>query len=235
MSEAYARAFDCDRTSAFGGIIALNQVLDGATAEKIVEIFTEVVIAPGADEDAKALFAKKKNLRLLLTDGLPDPAETGHVWRQVSGGYLLQDRDAAALDMDALKVVTKIAPDAQQMADLMLAWKVAKHVKSNAIVYCKDGATVGIGAGQMSRVDSSHIAARKAADMAEVMGLDAPLTVGSCVASDAFFPFAERRRPARAASFSPAVRCATTRLSRRQMRRALRWSLPASGTLGIKS
>jgi len=116
MSEAYERAFDCDRTSAFGGIIALNQVLDGATAEKIVEIFTEVVIAPGADDDAKALFAKKKNLRLLLTDGLPDPAETGQVWRQVSGGYLLQDRDAAPLDMDALKVVTKIAPDAQQMA-----------------------------------------------------------------------------------------------------------------------
>ncbi len=191
LTQAYNRAFDCDRTSAFGGIIALNQPLDGPTAEAISEIFTEVVIAPGADDAARAVFAKKKNLRLLTTDGLSDPAAAQLAVRQVSGGYLVQDKDTGTISRDDLKVVTKRQPSAQELDDMLFAWTVAKHVKSNAIIYVKDGATVGVGAGQMSRVDSTRIAARKAQDMAEVMGLDAPLTQGSVVASDAFFPFAD--------------------------------------------
>lgn len=191
LKEAYARAFDCDRTSAFGGIIALNHPLDAATAEEITGIFTEVVIAPGADQDARAIFAAKKNLRLLTTDGLADSTVAALAVRQVSGGFLVQDKDVGRVRMNDLKVVTKRAPSEQEMADMLFAWTVAKHVKSNAIIYVKDGATVGVGAGQMSRVDSTRIAARKAQDMAEAMGLPAPLTQGSVVASDAFFPFAD--------------------------------------------
>ncbi len=191
LLEAYTRAFDCDRTSAFGGIIALNQVLDGETAEAISGIFTEVVIAPGADADALGIFSKKKNLRLLTTVGLADPALAKLAVRQVSGGYLVQDKDVGRITRDDLKVVTKRQPTDQELSDLLFAWTVAKHVKSNAIIYVKDGATVGVGAGQMSRVDSTRIAARKAQDMAEAMGLPAPLTQGSVVASDAFFPFAD--------------------------------------------
>tara|TARA_R110002110_G_scaffold3774_9_gene19650 strand:+ start:324 stop:1910 length:1587 start_codon:yes stop_codon:yes gene_type:complete len=191
MIEAYTRAFDCDRTSAFGGIIALNQPLDGETAEAISGIFTEVVIAPGADADAVEIFSKKKNLRLLTTNGLADPAVAKLTVRQVSGGYLVQDKDVGRITRDDLKVVTKRAPSDQELSNLLFAWTVAKHVKSNAIIYVKDGATVGVGAGQMSRVDSTRIAARKAQDMAEAMGLPAPLTTGSVVASDAFFPFAD--------------------------------------------
>ena len=191
LTDAYKRAFDCDRTSAFGGIIALNGTLDGATAEEISQIFTEVVIAPDADEDAKAIFAKKKNLRLLTTGKLPEVTTGSLTIRQVAGGYLFQDKDNGRILMDDLRVVTKRAPTEAEMNDLLFAWKVAKHVKSNAIVYVKDGATVGVGAGQMSRVDSCRIAARKAQDMAEALGLSAPLTQGSVVASDAFFPFAD--------------------------------------------
>ncbi|MFL4469699.1 bifunctional phosphoribosylaminoimidazolecarboxamide formyltransferase/IMP cyclohydrolase [Tateyamaria armeniaca] len=191
LAEAYTRAFDCDRTSAFGGIIALNQPLDGETAEAISGIFTEVVIAPGADPDAIEAFARKKNLRLLTTDGLADPAAAALAVKQVSGGFLVQDKDVGRISRDDLKVVTKRQPTDQELADMLFAWTVAKHVKSNAIIYVKDGATVGVGAGQMSRVDSTRIAARKAQDMAEVMGLPAPLTQGSVVASDAFFPFAD--------------------------------------------
>ncbi len=205
LAEAYARAFDCDRTSAFGGIIALNQVLDGATAEKIAEIFTEVVIAPEATDEAKAVFAAKKNLRLLTTGALPDPAAPYLAWRQVAGGLLVQDRDNGRLDLAGLKVVTKRAPTESELADLLFAWKVAKHVKSNAIVYVKDGATVGVGAGQMSRVDSTRIAARKAEDMAEVMGLAEPLTRGAVVASDAFFPFADGLLTAAAAGATAVI------------------------------
>ena len=189
LLEAYKSAYDCDRTSAFGGIVALNQVLDAATAEEICQIFTEVVIAPGADDAAKAVFAAKKNLRLLTTDGLPDPKSPGLAYRQVAGGFLVQDRDNGVISEADLKVVTKRAPSAKELKDLLFAWKVAKHVKSNAIVYVKDGATMGIGAGQMSRVDSTRIAARKSADMAEALGLAAPTVKGSVVASDAFFPF----------------------------------------------
>ncbi|MEO0665386.1 MAG: bifunctional phosphoribosylaminoimidazolecarboxamide formyltransferase/IMP cyclohydrolase [Pseudomonadota bacterium] len=187
LKEAYARAFQCDQTSAFGGIIALNHALDGATAEEITQIFTEVVIAPGASEEARAVFAAKKNLRLLTTDGLADVTTARPYLKQVAGGFLLQDKDVGA--PDELKVVTKRAPSEAELADLMFAWTVAKHVKSNAIVYAKDRATVGVGAGQMSRVDSTRIAARKAVDMADVLGLSAPLTQGSVAASDAFFPF----------------------------------------------
>ena len=188
---AYKAAFDCDRTSAFGGIIAFNQPLEAATAEEIAAIFTEVVIAPGADEGALGIFAKKKNLRLLLTDGLADPVRASRMIRQVSGGYLVQDKDAGRIAARDLRVVTKRAPTEAEMSDMLFAWTVAKHVKSNAIVYVKDGATVGVGAGQMSRVDSCRIAARKSQDMADALGLPAPLTIGSVVASDAFFPFAD--------------------------------------------
>ena len=191
LLEAYTRAFDCDRTSAFGGIIALNQPLDPETAEAIGGIFTEVVIAPGADEGAMSIFGKKKNLRLLTTTGLAPRDAAALAVRQVSGGYLVQDRDVGRITRDDLKVVSRRQPSAQELEDLLFAWTVAKHVKSNAIIYVKDGATVGVGAGQMSRVDSTRIAARKAQDMAEAMGLAAPLTQGSVVASDAFFPFAD--------------------------------------------
>jgi phosphoribosylaminoimidazolecarboxamide formyltransferase/IMP cyclohydrolase len=191
LAEAYARAFDCDRTSAFGGIIALNQTLDAATAEKITEIFTEVVIAPDATPEARAMFAGKKNLRLLTTGALPDPRAAGLTFRQVAGGFLVQDRDNGHIGAADLKVVTKRAPTEAEIRDLLFAWNVAKHVKSNAIVYVKDQATVGVGAGQMSRVDSTRIAARKSQDMAEALGLPGPLTKGSVVASDAFFPFAD--------------------------------------------
>ncbi len=191
LKEAYGRAFDCDRTSAFGGIIALNQPLDAATAEDITGIFTEVVIAPDADAGAREVFAKKKNLRLLTTGGLADPRLAALTYRQVSGGLLVQDKDVGHITLDDLKVVTKRAPSDAELADMLFAWTVAKHVKSNAIIYVKNGATVGVGAGQMSRVDSTRIAARKAIDMAEVMGLEAALTKGSVVASDAFFPFAD--------------------------------------------
>lgn len=191
LVDAYNRAYDCDRTSAFGGIVALNQVLDAATAEKIVEIFTEVVIAPGASDEAKAIFAAKKNLRLLTTAGLPDAKSKGMAFKQVAGGFLVQDRDAGFITPADLKVVTKRAPTDAELQDLLFAWKVAKHVKSNAIIYVKDGATVGVGAGQMSRIDSTRIAARKSQDMAEALGLSTPLTKGSVVASDAFFPFAD--------------------------------------------
>lgn len=191
LIEAYNRAFDCDRTSAFGGIIALNQTLDAKTAEAITEIFSEVIIAPSVDEAAKDVIAKKKNLRVLTTGGLPDISAPITTFRQVAGGFLVQSKDNGAITMEDLKVVTERQPTEQELKDLLFAWKVAKHVKSNAIIYVKDGATVGVGAGQMSRVDSTRIAAQKARDMAEACGFDAPLTQGSVVASDAFFPFAD--------------------------------------------
>ncbi len=205
LEEAYRRAFDCDRVSAFGGIIALNGTLDGATAEAISGIFTEVVITPEADDDARAVFAAKPNLRLLVTGGLPDPAAPRLAWRQVAGGFLVQDHDTGRMMAEDLEVVTKKAPTEAELADLLFAFRVAKHVKSNAIVYAKGGATVGIGAGQMSRVDSTRIAARKAEDMAEALGLDEPPTRGSVVASDAFFPFADGLLTAAAAGVTAAI------------------------------
>jgi len=191
LLDAYRLALRCDPVSAFGGIVALNRRLDAAAAAEIVKIFTEVIIAPDADEEAVALVAAKKNLRLLVTGGLPDPRAAGLTHRPVAGGLLVQGRDNATVDDMALKVVTRRAPTAAEMADLKFAFRVAKHVKSNAIVYAKDGATVGIGAGQMSRVDSSRIAAMKAAEAAKSAALADSLAVGSVVASDAFFPFAD--------------------------------------------
>jgi phosphoribosylaminoimidazolecarboxamide formyltransferase / IMP cyclohydrolase len=191
LLEAYKNAFDCDRTSAFGGIIALNQPLDADTAREITGIFTEVVIAPGASDEARAIFAAKKNLRLLVTDTLPDPKLGSMTARQVAGGLLVQNKDNGFAGLDDLKVVTEKAPTEAQMQDLLFAWKVAKHTKSNAIVYVKDAQTVGVGAGQMSRLDSATIAGLKAERMAEALGLDASLAKGSAVASDAFFPFAD--------------------------------------------
>jgi phosphoribosylaminoimidazolecarboxamide formyltransferase/IMP cyclohydrolase len=191
LREAYLAALACDPVSAFGGIVALNRLLDAEAAEEIVKTFTEVIIAPEASPEAIAIVAAKKNLRLLVTDGLPDPRTAGIMAKSVAGGLLVQSRDNAVIDDLDLKVVTKRAPSDAEMVDLRFAFRVAKHVKSNAIVYARGGATVGIGAGQMSRVDSSRIAARKALDAAEAAGGGEPLTKGSVVASDAFFPFAD--------------------------------------------
>lgn len=189
--DAYRKALACDPVSAFGGIIALNRPLEADAAREIVELFTEVIIAPGATSEAIEIVAAKKNLRLLVTEGLADPRAGGAVVKSVSGGLLVQDRDAAVVDDLELKVVTQRKPSDKEMTDLKFAFRVAKHVKSNAIVYARDGATVGVGAGQMSRVDSSRIAARKAEDAAVAGKLAEPLTRGSVVASDAFFPFAD--------------------------------------------
>jgi phosphoribosylaminoimidazolecarboxamide formyltransferase/IMP cyclohydrolase len=191
LNDAYDRALRCDPVSAFGGIIAVNRTLDAATAVKIAELFAEVVIAPDVDAGALEILAGKKNLRVLTTASLPDPAAPGMTLKTLSGGFLLQSRDNGRIGLDDLKVVTKRVPDAAELADMLFAFRVAKHVKSNAIVYARNGATVGIGAGQMSRVDSSRIAAWKAREAAEAAGLSEPATVGSVVASDAFFPFAD--------------------------------------------
>jgi phosphoribosylaminoimidazolecarboxamide formyltransferase/IMP cyclohydrolase len=191
LEEAYRKALACDSTSAFGGIVALNKTLDAQAARVICEIFTEVIVAPDATEEAIAIVGAKKNLRLLLAGGLPDPRARGLTVKSVAGGLLVQSRDNAVADDMPLKTVTKRAPTNEEMRDLTFAFRVAKHVKSNTIVYAKDRATVGIGAGQMSRIDSARIAARKAQDAAKELGLPAPLTKGSVVASDAFFPFAD--------------------------------------------
>ncbi len=188
---AYQRALACDPVSAFGGIIALNRTLDASTAEEIVKIFTEVVIAPEADEAAKAVFASRKNLRLLLTGVLPDPAASGETFRSVAGGFLTQSRDRARLTADDLKIVTRRAPTAAELEDMLFAFIIAKHLKSNAIVFAKDGRTAGIGAGQMNRRDSARIAAIRAGEAAEAAGLPESLAKGSACASDAFFPFAD--------------------------------------------
>lgn len=189
--DAYNKALLCDQTSAFGGIIALNGKLDAETAREISKIFTEVVIATDADEEALEIMSAKKNLRLLLTGGLADPRSVGQTIRTVAGGYLVQGRDNGIITLNDLKVVTKRQPSEQELKDLLFAFTVCKHVKSNAIIYVKDSATVGIGAGQMSRVDSAKTAVRKAIDASEAAGLSYTMTEGSVVASDAFFPFAD--------------------------------------------
>jgi phosphoribosylaminoimidazolecarboxamide formyltransferase / IMP cyclohydrolase len=191
LAEAYQNALECDSVSAFGGIIAVNRSLDAATAQAMAAIFTEVVVAPQASDEAKAIFAKKKNLRLLLTGDLPDPARDGLNIKNIAGGYLVQTRDKGHVLERDLKIVTKRAPTDQELKDCLFAWTVAKHTKSNAIVYAKNGVTAGIGAGQMNRRDSARIAATKAKEAAEMYGWDLPRTVGSSVASDAFFPFAD--------------------------------------------
>jgi phosphoribosylaminoimidazolecarboxamide formyltransferase/IMP cyclohydrolase len=202
---AYRAALACDPVSAFGGIVAVNRRLDAATAHEITQLFTEVVIAPEADDDAIAAFVAKKNLRLLLTGGMPDPAAPGMTLRPVAGGLLVQSRDNGRITAADLKVVTRRAPSQQELSDLLFAFRVCKHVKSNAIVYVKNGATVGIGAGQMSRVDSARIAAWKAKEAADAAGLAEPATVGSVVASDAFFPFADGLLAAAAAGATAVI------------------------------
>ncbi|MEJ0074136.1 MAG: bifunctional phosphoribosylaminoimidazolecarboxamide formyltransferase/IMP cyclohydrolase [Alphaproteobacteria bacterium] len=191
LVDAYRKALACDMTSASGGIVALNRTLDAEAARAITEIFTEVIVAPDATDEAIAIVGAKKNLRLLLAGGLPDPKAKGLTVKSVAGGLLVQSRDNAVADELQLKTVTRRAPSDAELDDMRFAFRVAKHVKSNTIVYAKDRATVGIGAGQMSRVDAARIAARKAEDSAREQGLAAPLTKGSVVASDAFFPFAD--------------------------------------------
>jgi phosphoribosylaminoimidazolecarboxamide formyltransferase / IMP cyclohydrolase len=205
LREAYRLALRCDPTSAYGGIVAFNRPLDEATAADVANIFTEVIIAPGADPAALAALELKPNLRVLLSDGLPDPRRPGLAVRTVSGGLLVQSRDSGAVEEGDLKVVTQRAPSEQERADLTFAFRVAKHVKSNAIVYARDGATVGIGAGQMSRVDSSRIASWKSGEASRVAGLDAPLAQGSVVASDAFFPFPDGLLEAAAAGATAVI------------------------------
>ena len=205
LIEAYRRALECDPVSAFGGIVALNSRLDKATAEKIIDIFTEVVVAPEADDDAIAVFAAKKNLRLLLTGSLPDPVAGGQVFRSVAGGMLVQSRDTARITAADLKVVTKRQPTPTEIRDMLFAFTVAKHVKSNAIVYAKDGRTAGIGAGQMNRRDSARIARLRAQEAADGLGLTDSLAFGSACASEAFFPFPDGLLEAAAAGATAVI------------------------------
>ncbi len=191
LVEAYKNALKCDPVSAFGGIIAVNKTLDAATAEEIVQIFTEVIIAPDVSDEAKAIIAAKKNLRLLTTGTMATRDQAAKMVKTVAGGFLVQDRDIGSLTKGDLKIVTKRQPSDKELEDMLFAWKVAKHVKSNAIVYVKDGMTVGVGAGQMNRKDSSRIAALRAGEAAEMAGDAVTLAKGSVVASDAFFPFAD--------------------------------------------
>ena len=191
LKDAYLRALQCDPVSAFGGIVAVNRKLDAAAAQEIIKIFTEVVVAPDADDEAIALFSKKKNLRLLLTGGLPDPRAGGDTFKSVAGGFLLQSRDDAAITAQNLRIVTRRTPTPREVEDMLFAFTIAKHTKSNAVIYAKDGQTAGIGAGQMNRRDSARIAAVRAAEAAEAAGLPQSLALGSACASDAFFPFAD--------------------------------------------
>ena len=191
LREAYIKALECDPVSAFGGILAFNRKLDGATAEQTARLFTEVIIAPDADEDARRILSSKKNLRLLIAGGLPDPHAPGLTYKTVSGGFLVQTRDNGHVGRADLKIVTRRKPSDAELADMLFAFTVAKHVKSNTIVYARDLRTAGIGAGQMSRVDSARIAALKARDAQAAAGWAEPLTKGSAAASDAYFPFAD--------------------------------------------
>jgi phosphoribosylaminoimidazolecarboxamide formyltransferase / IMP cyclohydrolase len=205
LAEAWDLAFRCDPVSPFGGIVAVNRTLDGPAAEKIAAILTEVIVAPDADEAARAAVARRKNLRLLLTGGLPDPVAPGIAFRSLAGGFLAQTRDDGRIGAADLRLVTQRAPTDAEVADLLFAFAVCKHVKSNAIVYARDGATVGIGSGQPNRVDSARIAAWKAVEAAKAAGLPEPLTRGSVVASDAFFPFADGLEAAVAAGATAVI------------------------------
>jgi phosphoribosylaminoimidazolecarboxamide formyltransferase/IMP cyclohydrolase len=191
LHEAWRKALACDPVSAFGGIVAVNRPLDAATAEAISQIFVEVIIAPQADPEACGVLARKSALRLLVAGGLPDPKAESWTTHEVAGGLLVQERDRVTTTRDMLTVVTNRGPTEAEITDLLFADTVAKHVKSNAIVFARGGATVGIGAGQLSRVDSARIAVQKAAETAANAGLAEPPTHGSVVASDAFYPFAD--------------------------------------------
>jgi phosphoribosylaminoimidazolecarboxamide formyltransferase / IMP cyclohydrolase len=191
LREAWEKALACDPVSAYGGVVALNRPLDAATAAAIGRLFIEVVIAPGAEEEAAAILARRTALRLLVTDGIPDDAAPGKSFRSVSGGILVQERDRLRVGRDGLRTVTRRAPSEAEIDDLLFADKVVKHTKSNAIVFARDRATVGIGAGQMNRVDPVRIAANRAAEIGKAAGLPQPPTIGSVLASEAFFPFAD--------------------------------------------
>jgi phosphoribosylaminoimidazolecarboxamide formyltransferase/IMP cyclohydrolase len=191
LHEAWDKALACDPISAFGGIVALNRCLDGPTAQAIARLLVEVVIAPETDEAARAILARRTGLRLLIAGEMPDPAAAGRSFRAVAGGILVQERDRVLVGRDGLRTVTHRAPNETEIADLLFADIIAKHVKSNAIVFAQGGATVGIGAGQMSRVDSVRIAAAKAAEAGKSAGLAQSPTIGSVLASDAYFPFAD--------------------------------------------
>jgi phosphoribosylaminoimidazolecarboxamide formyltransferase / IMP cyclohydrolase len=204
LAEAWAAALRCDPTSAFGGIVAVNRTLDEAAADGIASIFSEVIVAPDATPGALALLARKTRLRVLLTGGVPDPAEAGVMVKSVAGGFLAQSRDAGRVEAEALRTVTQRAPSRRELADLLFAFRVCKHVKSNAIVHAKDGATTGIGAGQMSRVDSARIAGWKGEEAGRLAGAE-PLTHGGVVASDAFFPFADGLEAAIAAGATAVI------------------------------
>ena len=205
MHEAWDKALACDPVSAFGGVVALNRSLDLATAEAIARLFVEVVIAPAVDPEAATRLAGRSALRLLVTGALPDPTAAGLTFRSVAGGLLVQERDRAVIGADGLRVVTRRAPTDAEIADLLFADRVVKHVKSNAIVFARNGATVGIGAGQMSRVDSVRLAADKAAEIARAAGSAVPLTRGAVLASDAFFPFADGLEAAIAAGATAVI------------------------------
>jgi phosphoribosylaminoimidazolecarboxamide formyltransferase/IMP cyclohydrolase len=205
LAEAYRLAFRCDPFSAYGGIVAVNRTLDAAAAAEIVKVFTEVIVAPDATPEALAILGAKKNLRLLLAGGLPDPRSKGLTVRSVAGALLVQDRDSVSVDDLELRTVTKRAPSADELRDLRFAFRVAKHVKSNAIVFAKDGATAGVAAGQTSRLDAVLVAARKAEEAGRAVGVPQSLAVGAVVASDAFFPFADGLLAAAAAGATAAI------------------------------
>jgi phosphoribosylaminoimidazolecarboxamide formyltransferase/IMP cyclohydrolase len=187
LHEAYTKAFSCDTTSAFGGIIALNQTIDKDAAEQIVKIFTEVIIAPGITDEAKGIFKTKNNLRVLILTSLHNK-NNSHNFKSIEGGILVQSNDDENTNKSDLTVVTEKKPSDSEIEDMLFAFKVCKHVKSNAIIYVKNKKTIGIGAGQMSRVDSAKIASQKNSEMekSEENSLE-----NSVVASDAFFPFAD--------------------------------------------
>ena len=191
LREAWDKALACDPVSAYGGVVALNRSLDTATAEAIGRLFLEVVIAPDVTKEAAAILVRRTTLRLLVTEGVPDPAEVGKSFRSVSGGFLLQEGDRLSIGRDALRTVTRRAPSEAEIIDLLFADKVVKHVKSNAIVFASGGATVGVGAGQMNRVDPVRIAAARAAEIGRAAGLPQRPTIGSVLASDAYFPFVD--------------------------------------------
>ncbi len=191
LQDAFRRARDCDPVSAFGGVIAMNTTLDEATAAEIIQMFLEVVVAPAVTPAACTILAKKPNIRLLTTESTSSEGRRGWAWRQVTGGFLVQDHDCSNVSLDAMTVVTRRQPTASEMNDLLFAWVVAKHAKSNAIVFVKDGATVGLGAGQTSRVDSAQIAILKAREASRGGHRPAMEMKDVVVASDAFFPFAD--------------------------------------------
>ena len=199
LATAYERAFNADPVSAFGGIAAFNRPLDAETADQITKIFTEVVIAPDADQAALDILSAKKNVRVLLTQGLANPTQPGWTIKSVAGGLLVQERDCGLVRESDVKIVTERQPSEAEMIDLLFAWRIVKHVKSNAIVFAKDGTTAGIGMGQTSRVEAVRLAARKAEDTAKENDWDAPRTRNSALASDAFFPFADGLKEAVAA------------------------------------